>query len=65
MMKFSTDAELNAAEQDFFNVFSHLSEREAIKVFEDSIRDAKNDSERQTLRFLLSEFKESCKEIHG
>lgn len=65
MKKFSADAELNEVEQNFFNVFSHLSEREAIKVFEDSIRDAKDDSERQALRFLFSEFKESCKEIHG
>lgn len=56
---------IDEEEQNFLKIFGNLSEREAIEVFEDSIRDEKDDSMRRTLRILLAEYKESCRANHG
>ncbi|MVB11630.1 hypothetical protein CAFE_23520 [Caprobacter fermentans] len=59
MKKISIDPELNAAEQGFVHVFGSLSDRQKIKVLEDSIREEKDDSVRQVMQLLLSELKET------
>lgn len=56
---------IDKEEQDFLKIFGNLSERETIEVFEETIRDEKDDYMRWTLQMLLAEYKESCRANHG